>query len=191
MKILIAGDSFASAELAGEYGWVQQLADVHPVTNISSPGIGEYKIYQRLNSVELDWYDAIIVSHTSPNRVHCEENFLYPNGHIYRASDLIFADVESKRKTNKFAESMFEYFGFVFDPDYYKFVHSSSCQAIDQLTQNKKVIHITHFDWTDLYTFSSMINFYQTWVSNQGTCNHYNKQGNEIIFQTVMKELNV
>jgi hypothetical protein len=191
MKILIAGDSFASAELAGEYGWVQQLAKIHPVTNISAPGIGEYKIYQRLNAVDLTQYDAIIVSHTSPNRVHCEENLLYPEGHIYRTSDLIFADVESKRKTNKFAESMFEYFGFVFDKDYYRFIHSSSCQAINQLTQYKKTIHITHFDWTDLYAFPSMMNFYQVWLSNQGTCNHYNRHGNEIIFRTVMEQINV
>lgn len=185
MNILIAGDSFSSAELSANFGWPGLLAQQHQVTNISAPGIGEYKILQRLQQQDLASYDRVIVSHTSPNRVHCEHNPLYPPGHIYADSDLIFADVENKSKTDSVAESMYQYFVKIFDPEYYLFVHHACCEKIDQLLANHKTIHITHFDWTDFYQFDSMLNFYDLWKQNPGTYNHYTQQANQVILQTL------
>lgn len=188
-KILIAGDSFSSAELANGFGWPCLLAKKHQVTNISAPGIGEYKILQRLQSQDLTSYDHVIVSHTSPNRVHCESNPLYPPNHVYAGSDLIFADVENKSKTDPAAEFVYEYFVRIFDPDYYLFVHRACCEKIDQLLTTKKTIHLTHFDWTGFYEFDPMLNFYELWKENQGTYNHYTKLANQIIFQSLESQL--
>ena len=185
MKILIVGDSFSSVSLAGDHGWTQLLANVYQVTNVSSPGISEYKILKKIQEHDLLQYNQIIVSHTSPNRVHCKENPLYPKGHLYRNSDLIFADVESKQKTSDLAKSALDYFCEIFDPDYYKFIHNQCCKEIDQLTLNCKVLHMTNFDWSDLYEFDNMLNFYLLWTKNKGPYNHYNQQANRLIFQTI------
>jgi len=188
-RILIAGDSFSSAELAGDHGWATLLANQYSVTNISQPGIGEYKILKNLELQDLSKFDAIIVSHTSPNRIHCEQNPLYPPTHIYRTSDLLFSDVENKVKDNRLAKSVYDYFVHVFDPTYYEFVHTSCCEKIDLLTQPYKTIHITNFEWQNLYKFPDLINFYSLWTSNKGPYTHYNIAGNQVIFDTLCQIL--
>lgn len=187
-KILIAGDSFSSLALSGEHGWPYLLNQQHYVTNISSPGIGEYKIMRAIERENLSKYDVIIVNHTSPNRVHCTENLLYPAKHVYRNSDLIFADAESKLPSPD-AELAYNYFLKIFDADYYRFIHESCCKRIDQLTKGMPVIHMTHFEWSDLYEFNSMLNFYNLWLNNTGTYNHYNQSANQIILKAVQDRL--
>lgn len=187
-KILIAGDSFSSSALSGDYGWPYLLGQQHQVTNVSRPGIGEYKIMRALEREQLSKYDVIIVNHTSPNRVHCTENLLYPLKHVYRNSDLIFADAESKRPDAE-AELAYNYFLKIFDAEYYRFIHRSCCERIDQLTSGTSVIHMTHFNWDDLYPFDSMLNFYRLWLDNTGTYNHYNKSANQVILKAVQDRL--
>jgi hypothetical protein len=183
-QILIAGDSFSSDQLAGENGWPRALAKKYSVTNVSQPGIGEYKILQNLKSQKLSNFDVVIVSHTSPNRVHCEINPLYPAGHLYSKSDIIFADAESKHN-----ESIIDYFKLIFDTEYYRFVHTSCCREIDQITNTIPVIHMTNFEWSGLYEFDSMLNFYSLWTENRGNEVHYNKNGNDIILAALIDQI--
>lgn len=184
-KILIVGDSFSSFQLANNYGWPALLAQKFKVTNLSQPGIGEYKILQKLQTQNLDLYDLIIVSHTSPYRVHCQENPMYPPNHLYRKSDIIFADAEQKKSTD--ADAIVTYFTKIFDPDYYKFIHYSCCSAIDNLTKTLPVLHITHFEWDDLYPFEKLINFYSHWTKNKGSYNHYTVDANQYILETILE----
>lgn len=182
-RILIVGDSFSSEQLSGEFGWPVLLRSQYDIDNKSSPGIGEYKILQKLKSSNIKKYDLVIVSHTSPNRLHCEDNPLYPKDHIYHRSDIIFADAEHKAEANPIARSLVDYFEYVFDAEYYKFIHSCCCREIDQLTQETPTLHITHFDWAGFYQFSGMVNFHKLWLSNRGSYCHYNKEANLIIFK--------
>jgi hypothetical protein len=188
-NILIVGDSFASEKLGGDFGWAVLLSKQFNVTNVSSPGIGEYKILQKLKEQQLENYDKIIISHTSPYRVHTENNPLYPSTHEYRKSDILFADTESKRTVNKSAEALMEYFTKVFDPEYYKFVHTMCCQEIDRLTKHTDVIHITNFSWVDLYPFDNLINFYEYWLTHKGPYAHYDKVGSQHIYNQISKLL--
>jgi hypothetical protein len=188
-KILIVGDSFSSNSLAGEYGWTTLLANSYQVTNVSSPGIGQYKILKKIEKQNLSRFDQIIISHTSPNRVYCKENLLYPPGHVYRNSDLIFADIENKQKNSNLAKSIFDYFCQIFDEDYYKFIHNQCCKEINHLTKNYKVMHITNFNWEGLYEFDNMLNFYNLWLNNRGSYNHYNQYANQVIFQTILDSI--
>jgi len=174
-KILIIGDSFSSLQLAGTSGWPALLMNYYDINNISSPGIGEYKILQKLKSQNLKLYDLIILCHTSPYRVHCEENPLYDNNHMYRKSDILFADAESKK--TPIALSLCQYFNLVFDLDYYTFVHTKCCEDIAELTKDIPVIHLTNFKWDELYKFNDLINFYKFWQKNKGPYCHYNSEG--------------
>ena len=182
-RILIAGDSFSSPALAGDHGWPKILAEKYATTNVSQPGIGEYKILQNLKTQKLHTFDLVIVSHTSPYRVHTEINPLYPAGHVYHTSDILFADAESKHSC------MADYFRYVFDPEYYRFVHTACCREIDHLTNSIPTIHITHFDWADLYPFESLINFHSFWTANRGNEVHYNEHGNQHVLDILTKEI--
>ena len=188
-RVLIIGDSFSSEQLSGDFGWPVLLKQDFTVTNLSSPGIGQYKILKKLQSVDLDDYDFVVISHTSPNRVHCESNPLYPDNHLYRFSDIIFADAESKFNQIPIAQDIVSYYKYIFDLDYYKFIHSSCCREIDQITNHSKVLHITHFDWIDLYQFNCMINFYKFWLDNRGDFAHYTKQANQTIYKQLQIKL--
>jgi len=183
--ILIVGDSFSSSQLSGTNGWPVLLQKNFCITNKSSPGIGEYKILQTLQAAELTNYNLILISHTSPNRLHCTSNPLYPIDHMYSQSDVIFADAESRAGQVPVAASIVDYYKYIFDMDYYKFIHTCCCEKINQLTQSVPVLHITHFDWTGLYQFDNMINFYTFWMDNRGNFAHYTQEAN----QTVYKQL--
>lgn len=189
MKILVAGDSFSSDKLAGECGWPAQLAQAHSVTNVSQPGAGEFKILRQLELQNLTDFDLVIVSHTSPNRVHAETNPLYPSGHVYRNSDILFGDVESKVSKDPVARSMFDYFTQVFDIEYYHFVHTCCCERIDQLTKDYNVIHMTNFEWTHLYPFDPLFNFYNLWLEYPGEYAHLNRHGANKVAQILKQRI--
>ena len=111
MNILIAGDSFA-AEWPGEDGWVKLLAKKHNVTNVAQAGVSEYKILKQIKNASLDEYDAIIVSHTSPSRVHTPEHPLHKEG-LHKDCDLIWTDLEGRSNflnpSLKAAQGYFQY----------------------------------------------------------------------------------
>jgi hypothetical protein len=188
-NLLIVGDSFSSAQLAEDSGWPVLLCQNFNVTNLSSPGIGEYKILQKIKSIQVNNYDFIIISHTSPNRLHTITNPLYPPGHLYSSSDIIFTDAESKIHQIPMAQEIVNYYKYIFDPEYYNFIHTSCCEKIDQLTQNTKVLHITHFEWSELYQFNNMVNFYSFWLDNQGSIVHYTKEANQVIYKKLLKKI--
>jgi len=184
MEVLIVGDSFAAPSLSGAYGWPFLLALKHNVTNLAQPGVGEFKILQQLCSVDPEDYDCTIVSHTSPYRIHTEHNPLYSDGHLYHNSDIIFADVESKGH----AELAY-YFKHVFDKNYYNFVFNSSIRAMEDALWGARVIHITHFEWSDDLYSLQIENFYQLWLKNKGEYNHYNKKASQEIANIIDNKL--
>jgi len=186
LNILVAGDSFSSVELSGKFGWPKLLADKHTVNNVSQPGIGQYKILKNIKNNLSGPVDLVIVSHTSSNRVHCETNPLYASGHVYHNSDMIFADVESKLPESK---SYYDYFRYVFDPEYYNFIHHQCCKEIVAALNDTPTIHITHFNWTGLYQFSQLLNFHTLWKENPGSYVHYNQHGNQIILDTLTAKI--
>jgi hypothetical protein len=188
-SVLIVGDSFSSEQISGQYGWPVLLEQDFTVTNLSQPGIGQFKIFKKIQSANLDDYDLILISHTSPYRLHCQTNPLYPDNHLYRSSDVIFADAESKLGQVPVADHLVYYFKYIMDNEYCQFTHRCCCQEIDRLTQSKPVLHITHFDWTDLYQFSDMTNYYDFWLSNRGDFAHYSKEANRIVYQQLKNKL--
>jgi hypothetical protein len=189
-KILIVGDSFSSPQLAGKNGWPNLLEKQFVITNLSQPGIGEYKILQKLKTQNLSQFDLVIISHTSENRLHCESNPLYPQSHLYHSSDIIFADAESKKDQLSIANTIVDYFKIIFDPEYYRFIHYSCCQEIDKLTSATSVIHMTNFQWNHLYPFKNLLNFYEVWRRYPGEEVHYSYEGNQIVFNTLLEKIN-
>lgn len=189
MKILICGDSF-SYDSNNENSWVTKLHSIFQVTNLSQCGVGEYKIYQQLKSVDVDSFDKILISHGSPNRLYINQEQVLHKDKTHKNSDLIFTDVEDKKDSNQLANIAYNYFINIFDLEYYSYIHNLVCQDLDRLTQHTNVLHITHFDYSKLYNFDKkLIEFHNIWLQHPGDINHYDPAGNALVFNKLVELL--
>ena len=110
MKILICGDSFAadwSIKYPERLGWCNWLSENHSVTNIAQAGAGEYKLLKQIQATDLNKFDAVIVSHASPNRLYCTAHPVHNNDVLHHNADLIYADIKDHAATNADAHHSF------------------------------------------------------------------------------------
>lgn len=185
MKLLLCGDSF-SYDHGIDHSWPTRLSRVHQIDNLSQCGCGEYKIRSQITSRDLSQYDAVLIFHTSPNRVH----YGYPNtmhaDQFHTSADLLFSDVEYHRHKNIVAQTAYDYFLNIFDPRYYCYVHDLICADIDQKTKSYRTYHFTAFDYSGLYQFdNNLIELYNTWNANRGDINHLNISGHHEFFNQI------
>ena len=182
-KILIAGDSFA-ADWTVKYngrGWPNVLSEYFNVTNIAQAGCSEYKIWLQLSEKNIKKYDAIIVSHTSPNRIYVKKHPVHDKDLLHKNSDLIYSDL--KYHLSKHAEigSIVEFFENYFDLEYANFIHGLICDKINNYLEsyNNKIIHISHYNKNELKYFTNGIKqSFESIKSQPGLINHYNEQAN-------------
>ena len=191
---MICGDSFA-ADWTVKYpgwGWPNKLAKSFDVTNLAQPGCGEYKIYQQLLSADLSKFNTILVWHTSPSRIYVKTHPVHHNDLLHKNSDLIYTDIVEHAKSNKSLSCIVDYYEKYFDLDYAKFVHSMTCEKIQNLlsTFTGKILHITNSSWDELHQFDNMINFEWVFRKHHGLINHYTDRGNEIIYDLIVKKIN-
>ena len=189
MKLLLAGDSFA-AEWPGENGWPKLLAKQHDVTNVAQAGVSEYKILKQLHNAELKDYDAIIVSHTSPSRVHTQNHPLHKKG-LHKDCDLIYTDLEDRNSLfNPSLRAAKGYFEFNYDDHYYQTIYSLLRKEIYTLLHEKKYLSMSHhniakaFIWEDNH-----LDFSEFWQKHRGKENHYTEKGNKKVLQIVLDNL--
>ena len=189
MKILVAGDSFA-AEWPGESGWVKLLAKELNVTNVAQAGVSEYKILKQLHKSNIDEYDAVIVSHTSPSRVHTPNHPLHKTG-LHKDCDLIYTDIENRSSLfNSSLKAAKGYFEHHYDDHYYQTVYSLLRKEIYSLLHNKKYLSMSHhniakaFIWEDNH-----LDFSEFWQKHRGKENHYNDTGNTTVCKIVLDKL--
>ena len=193
-KILICGDSFA-ADWTVKYpgwGWPNKLAESFDVTNLAQAGCGEYKIYQQLLSADLNLFDIILISHTSPNRIYVQTHPVHFNDPLHKHSDLIYTDILEHVKRNKSLTCIVDYYEKYFDLDYAKFVHSMICEKIETIFENYsgQILHITNVPWDGLYQFDDMMNFDWAFRKHHGLMNHYTDRGNQIIHDLILEKIN-
>ena len=197
MKILIAGDSFA-ADWSVKYpdlkGWCNQLAEQYSVTNIAQAGVGEYKIWQQIKNADLSKFDTVIISHASPNRIHCVRHPVHANSSLHKNSDLIYTDVVAHRH-NKDAELAVNFFERYFELDYYQDIAELICKDILNLLgeyPHLNQIHLVNINKRRLYDFLPSIDINGIFTRHRGEdgCpNHLTKQGNQLMFEQIKKQL--
>jgi hypothetical protein len=184
LKILIAGDSFA-ADFTIKYpgsGWPNVLASEFNVTNLAQAGCGEYKILLQLKSQNLHEYDVVIVSHTSPYRLHTLFHPIHHQDLLHHNSDFLYADVVAHN-----IDSIREYFEKYFDLDHAQFVHNLICKEIAELVRPIPHIHMIHMDCS--YKFDNLLNCEPLYQKHPGFQNHYNELGNLLVSDAVKKRL--
>jgi len=181
MKILIAGDSFAAKWPNCNTGWVNLLEHDFDVTNVAQAGVGEYKILKQLESVNPNLFDVVIVSHTSPSRIHTPSHPIHKDG-FHKDCDLIFTDLECRNDwcdpSLKVAKGLFvHHYDDQYQLDIYKLIRVP-------------YISMSHIDM--LKTFSlekEFINFSQLWNLERGDINHYSNIGNDTIYKVIKEKI--
>lgn len=195
MKILICGDSFAadwSVKYTDYPGWPNLLAQVHDVTNLAQAGVSEYRIWQQLSSASLKSYDLIIIAHTSPFRIPIDHHPTHHRDPLHKNCDLIYLDVKNADQTCELAP-IIEYFEKYFSTEYACFVHNLIIKEELSLLDKQfagPVLNITNLNWDNLDKTKNFTSFESIRKKHPGLINHYSQQGNQIIFDTLLKKIN-
>lgn len=185
-RLLIVGDSFA-AEWPGE-GWPKMLARQFDVTNLAQAGVGEYKILKQLQSVDCNAFDAIIVSHTSPSRIHTPAHPLHKEG-LHKNCDLIYEDLQRISWFNQSLKIAKGWFKYHYDDQYQLDIYRLIRNEINRLIQIPYV-SISHADFgIDLVVEKNHIDFKELWKTHRGVVNHYNESGNIEVYKRLLETL--
>ena len=194
MKILICGDSFA-ADWTVKYtgrGWPNMMADKYQVTNLAQAGCSEYKILKQLESTDLNQYDKIIISHTSPYRIYVERHPVHHSDPLHKNCDLIYSDLKEHIETHPEVVPIVEYFEKYFNFEQAREIHDMLCEKIEHKLDHlgDRVIHIINVNFGQCtYQFKNMINFQDLFASNRGLFNHFDDYGNQQVFEKLVERL--
>jgi hypothetical protein len=186
-KVLIAGDSFAT-DWTKKYegiGWVNMLENDFDVTNVAQAGVSEYKIHKQLQSVNVDEYDYVIVSHTSAYRIPVKEHPIHWDDKLHNQCDLIYSDLKN-HEYNDLVKIGVDFYENLFDVDYFVYIHKLILNDINQNYPN--IINITFFD--SFNQIDGIVNLEKVFHKNGGLINHLNDRGNEIVYKKILSILN-
>lgn len=189
MRILIAGDSFAAKWPNASIGWVDLLAKEHEVTNVAQAGVGEYKIYKQIETINQHLYDCIIVSHTSPSRIHTPNHPIHKTG-FHKDCDLILTDINENfslfNGNLKTAQGWFKYH---YDDKYQLDVYRLLRKEINSII-TIPYISLSHIEiLKKLSIEKNHFDFSRLWSLERGLINHYTEKGNKVIFELLSQFL--
>lgn len=197
MKILLCGDSFAAdwtKKSADAKGWPNLLASKYDVVNLAQAAVSEYKIWQQVKSANLNKFDTIIVSHASPNRIHCVNHPVHADNPLHKDSDLIYTDVIA-HQDNKDCETAVRFFERYFELDYYQDIAELICKDILNILgeyPHLNQIHLVNINKRPLYDFLPRIDINNIFVKHRGApgCpNHLTELGNTLMFKQIEQQL--
>jgi len=196
LEILIVGDSFAAdwtVKYPDQKGWPNLLSEDlnYKVTNIAQAGISQYKIWKQLESININNFDIIIISHTSPYRIHTKKHPVHCNDVLHKNADLIIFDTfYHKRKIkNIFNFSLkcaAQWFKYHYDENYQKDIYQLVKDKIDNIIKNKKTIKISNFDDDNV---ESDLNYFKYLKSNPGIMNHFDEKINYKIYKEIKEKI--
>ena len=186
-KLLICGDSF-SATSADANSWTNMLKQDFSITNLSQRGCSEYKIYKQIASQNLSKYDAVIVSHTSPYRLHTLNNPIHISDPLYKDACFIYNDTKDHSLTKSDLRPIIDFFEKYFDLDYAEYIHNLTLRDIEHICPIN-TLHISHLKWENLHKFSNHIDFNKVFLNERGDVNHYTSKGNQIVYETIKERL--
>jgi hypothetical protein len=186
MNLLICGDSFSAdwrVEYPDAYGWPNLLAKDYNVTNLSTAGSSEYRIWKNLKTQNLKNYDLVIVSHTSPYRLYVKTHPVHSQGKLHQNSDFIYTDV-----VNHGINVVADYFEHYYDLAYAIDIHQLIMMNIASICKNVRCLHIKHIDVNHPVDLN-VVDFSLIWKKHPGLINHYSENGNTEIYENIKNML--
>jgi len=183
-NILIIGDSFSSDTCSDS--WTTMLTDCK-ITNLSSNGSSEYRIYKKLINTDLTPFSHVIVVHSSPYRIYIDHNPLHSASQTHQNCDLIYQDVKSAAKTN-FTQNVAWYFENVFNLEEADTVYRLLVEKIVDMTSQYRSLHLTFFENEKN---NSVINLHSIWKRYPGSINHLDTIGNKEVAKFIKTVYNL
>ena len=193
-KVLICGDSFAAnwqVKYPNQKGWPNLLADKYSVTNIAQAAVSEYKILQQVKSIDLNRFDTVIISHASPNRIHCVTHPIHANNILHKDSDLIYNDLLAHDDPD--CELAVKFFERYFEMNYYQDICDLICQQILNILgeyNHLNQIHLVNINKKQLYDFLPSYDINRIFTKYRGgpdAMNHLTDQGNQVMLAQIEK----
>lgn len=189
LNLLIAGDSFAAQWPNVTTGWVNYLEDCYTVTNVAQAGVSEYKILKQLESQDISKFDIVIVSHTSPSRVHTTNHPIHKDG-FHKDCDLIFNDIADRvaifNNNLSVSQGWFKYhYDEVYQIDIYNLIREKINSLIDI-----PYLSLSHIDIVNQLSIEKThIDLSAVWSVERGSMNHYTYNGNRVVFESIKNKL--
>jgi len=183
-RLLIVGDSFAAN--SQQFCWTKLLPEF-AVTNLSTNGSSEYRIFKKLVETDLTQFSHIIVVHTSPYRIYIDDNPLHLVSETHRTCDLIYQDVKSASPTT-FTQNIVWYFENVFDLEQADAIHDMIVEKIVKLTSAHQTLHLSFFEDEKN---NNIINLNSIWKKHPGSINHLDNIGNEKVANFIKTTYNI
>ena len=192
-NILIIGDSFAAdwtVKYPNQIGWPNLLSRDYLVTNLAKAGIGEFKVWKQIQSINnLNNYDLILISHCSPWRLSTLRHPIHCNDILHGDSDLIFADIEYHinltKSPSKELKVAYDFFKYHFDKEYHDEVCRVFRQHINNYLRDCNSL-ILNFRNPKFDTEQNVLDFSQVFVDNPGQINHLSDIGNNIVYNKII-----
>ena len=172
MKILVAGDSFATIYNGAYKGWAQMLAEHYSVKNVAQAGVGQYKIFKQIEKEDLSKFDTLIISHTSPYRIHTANHPLHQEG-LHKNCDFIYEDVKGR------LPEVEKFFTEYFDLDYANCIHYLLRKEIDSIINKYKINAIA----------TEVLGLDKVFKTNRGQVQHLDSVGNKLIYKRLQERL--
>jgi len=197
MNILVIGDSFA-ADWSVKYnvsGWPNLLAKEHKVTNLAQAGISQYKIYKQICSVKVEDYDLVIVSHTSPYRVHTRQHPVHSKDLLHRNADLIYNDILYHLNTfkgwfNRRLRSAYRYFTDHYDIPYQEDIYKLLRKATNDCIKDVPYIVVTNFSTLkEFKTEQHVLDISDICLKYPGKANHMSDEGNALTYKLIKDKI--
>lgn len=199
MQILVIGDSFAanwSVKYNDYAGWPELLAHDYNVTNLAQAGVSEYKILLQVESItNIMDYDIVVVSHTSPYRLHTRRHPVHHSDPLHTNSDLVLKDCEYHAGKpwnwfNKSLQAAVGFFKYHFDEKYYETIYTLLRNQINQKLLGIPVIVINNLPGNVAFaTETTVLDFSELWNTERGLVNHFSEAGNVEIYNTIKQTI--
>jgi len=171
-NILIIGDSFSSNTCSDS--WTTLLTNCK-ITNLSSNGSSEYRIFKKLINTDLTPFSHVIIVHSSPYRIYIDHNPLHLTSQTHQNCDLIYQDVKLATKTD-FTQNVTWYFENIFNLEEADTIYSLLVEKMIAITSQCQSLHITFFENEKN---NSVISLNSIWKKHPGSVNHLDTNGNK------------
>jgi hypothetical protein len=110
---------------------------------------------------------------------------------LHNNCDLIYEDLKSHADDSDEIRFFVDFFEKYYDLEHAIYVHNLICRDIAEYLKNYqgKVVHIRNIPWDGFYQFADMIDNSDVFLSHRGGNNHFDNQGNSIVYQRVMERI--
>jgi hypothetical protein len=183
-EVLIIGDSFAASN--HNDSWTKLLHNCK-ITNLSSNGSSEYRIFKKLVETDLTLFSHVIMVHSSSYRIYIDHNPLHLDSDTHQTCDLIYQDIKSATQTT-FTQNVTWYFENVFNLEQADVVHSLLIEKMINLTATHQTLHLSFFENEKN---PNIINLNSIWKKHPGSINHLDNIGNRMVANFIETAYNI